>query len=134
MVIYNWRYHFFLLLFTPYFLDLSSENSKTQKSHTTTKVKRKRLKNLQSHKNNEQEIKLIRLAKQNEEDGQIREFFKLDCELCLEKFSKFYEVSAHYRKVHSIRRGYVGCCNKKFTRRTQLLEHMYWHTNPDAFK
>lgn len=72
--------------------------------------------------------------KRNEEDQRIREFYNLKCDLCSNKSDTFIEVRAHYRIEHKQRRGYLSCCNRKFFYRGEILEHMHWHLNPEAFK
>lgn len=80
------------------------------------------------------EEKSNRLIKQNDADTKIGEFFKLQCQLCQAIFSNFNDLRAHYRSAHLINRGYIPCCNKKFTSRTAILEHIEWHTNPEIFR
>lgn len=57
------------------------------------------------------------------EDEQIREFCKMECEICPIKFNYFSEVKVHYRDVHNSN-GYISCCNKKLFKRVRVLEHI----------
>uniref|UniRef100_A0A1B0GKI9 Putative transcription factor grauzone-like isoform x2 rhagoletis zephyria n=1 Tax=Lutzomyia longipalpis TaxID=7200 RepID=A0A1B0GKI9_LUTLO len=63
----------------------------------------------------------------------IEEFFKMDCNLCQQSYTKLRDLQAHYRKVHK-RKGYVMCCNVKFNRPSKILQHFDHHMNPEAFK
>lgn len=57
------------------------------------------------------------------EDEQIREYCKMECEICPIKFNYFSEVKVHYRDVHNSN-GYISCCNKKLFKRVRVLEHI----------
>ncbi|XP_059612675.1 transcription factor grauzone-like [Phlebotomus argentipes] len=63
----------------------------------------------------------------------IEEFFKMDCNLCQQSYTKLRDLQAHYREVHK-RKGYVVCCNVKFNRPSKILQHFDHHMNPEAFK
>lgn len=67
------------------------------------------------------------------EDAQIREFFSMVCEICSDKFETFIKAKNHYRLVHNTV-GYLSCCGKKFNRRGRVLDHIYRHLNPDAYR
>lgn len=71
--------------------------------------------------------------KLKEEDNLIREYFKMECQLCPTKFDKFRSVKQHYRTAHKMN-GYLFCCRKKFFKRIRVLDHIERHSNPDAFK
>lgn len=104
---------------------------------TLPKLKLKRLKTLnnqdqivsQKSNINAEERKL----KTEMEDAQIREYFKMMCDMCNFEFSTFLEARSHYRKIHNIN-GYISCCKRKFIRRGTILEHVTHHLNPDAYK
>lgn len=57
------------------------------------------------------------------EDKQIREYCKMECEICPTKFDYFSEVKVHYRDAHNSN-GYISCCNKKLFKRVRVLEHI----------
>ncbi len=68
------------------------------------------------------------------EDAQIREFFSMICEICSDvEFETFMKAKNHYRTVHNTV-GYLTCCGKKFLRRGRVLDHIYRHLNPDAYR
>lgn len=69
-----------------------------------------------------------------QENGRIRDFFNVECELCKEQFKTFCKLCVHYKQKHSIKNGFVSCCNRKFQKRSELLQHIDWHVNPDAFR
>lgn len=68
------------------------------------------------------------------DDEQIRIWCNLECSMCTtETFHKFSDLRSHYRKEHK-KNGFVTCCSKKYFRRVHLLDHIYKHINPNAFK
>ncbi|XP_059619174.1 zinc finger protein 883-like [Phlebotomus argentipes] len=69
----------------------------------------------------------------DEKSRKIEEFFKMDCNQCPEKFSRFKDLQAHYRSVHK-RKGYILCCKVKLSRTARILQHIEFHMNPNVFK
>lgn len=67
------------------------------------------------------------------EDQQIREYFKLNCDVCGDHFETFSDIKSHYKDKHQSV-GYLTCCGKKFIRRGGCLAHISRHVNPDLFK
>lgn len=68
------------------------------------------------------------------EDGQIRQFYKMFCDLCTsEQFHTFADANSHYRECHDMR-GYLVCCNVKIRRRNLLIDHIDKHLYPDMFR
>lgn len=74
-------------------------------------------------------------SRKAQSDAQIREFIKLNCELCEndELFKTFKALQEHYANAHQTR-GYIVCCEKKIYRKDRILNHITNHVNPDAFK
>ena len=101
---------------------MNSTNKKKSKV-----LKKKTLKNVNQV---EKEEKRILREQQN---SKIIDFFKLDCEKCNKKCTTYLELQVHYKKVHGIARGYIGCCSKRLYSRAAVLEHIHWHENPDDF-
>lgn len=66
-------------------------------------------------------------------DRVIREYFNLDCSECCVEFKTFYEFKCHFKIVHQ-QKGKVKCCEKTFSCRFEVLEHISLHQNPDKFK
>lgn len=66
-----------------------------------------------------------------EEDMQIRSILNMKCDLCHVTFNIFRESKSHYRDEHNIN-GYLICCEKKFFKRNQLIEHLQRHINPNG--
>lgn len=78
---------------------------------------------------------LKRRSRKAQSDAQIREFIKLNCDLCDtgELFDTFKQLQEHFADMHETR-GYVVCCEKKIYRKDRILNHITNHLNPDAFK
>lgn len=72
-------------------------------------------------------------AKLEIEDQQIREYFKMNCDVCEDHFETFLDIKNHYKDKHQSV-GYLTCCGKKFIRRGACLSHISRHVNPDLFK
>uniref|UniRef100_A0A182IZG6 C2H2-type domain-containing protein n=1 Tax=Anopheles atroparvus TaxID=41427 RepID=A0A182IZG6_ANOAO len=66
------------------------------------------------------------LAKRQENDKRIKEFFNLECEVCSAPLEDFTQLLQHYRQVHETK-GYVRCCDKQYFRRYLLLDHILAH-------
>lgn len=62
----------------------------------------------------------------DDENQQIRDFFRMNCELCDLTFNTMKEATMHYRKQHK-QAGYLVCCEKKFFRRCLALDHINHH-------
>ncbi|XP_062553327.1 zinc finger protein 62 homolog [Armigeres subalbatus] len=69
-----------------------------------------------------------------EDDEFLSEYFPLVCDLCGKTSSTFTKLRSHYRTEHNNNNAYVVCCNKKFNRRHQVLNHVKCHLNPNAFQ
>uniref|UniRef100_A0A1A9WJ83 Transcription factor grauzone n=1 Tax=Glossina brevipalpis TaxID=37001 RepID=A0A1A9WJ83_9MUSC len=66
-------------------------------------------------------------------DEEIAKFMSLNCELCKSAATNFNSLHNHMLSEHKIN-GYVRCCNKKFSKRFALLDHIRHHSNPEHFK
>lgn len=64
----------------------------------------------------------------------IPQYFDMNCDLCDIKFDSLINAKQHYSKKHKIAKGYVKCCNKRFSQPSHVLDHVRWHTNPNTFK
>lgn len=71
------------------------------------------------------------MAKGNE-DELIRSVVSLQCNDCSHSASTFDELMAHYKQDHD-KDGVLYCCERKFTRRFKLLDHVRLHVNPNEF-
>ncbi|KAG4079998.1 hypothetical protein HA402_006310 [Bradysia odoriphaga] len=67
-------------------------------------------------------------------DDLIRNWCQMQCTKCTESFASFTfkDVKNHYHKEHDIN-GFLVCCRKKFFRRIRALEHIARHINPREF-
>ncbi|XP_055685229.1 transcription factor grauzone-like isoform X2 [Lutzomyia longipalpis] len=112
-----------------------SEDTKTTiKDRSERLAKRRSLKdNMQDEEENEVEINRRNPEDLAEEDEKIRIFFQLQCSTCEESFEKLQELSNHSRRVHK-KEAYLVCCEKKLNTREKIVNHLNYHTNPDAFK
>ncbi|ETN66522.1 hypothetical protein AND_001688 [Anopheles darlingi] len=72
-------------------------------------------------------------ARIREEDERLKQFYSMTCEICSVQLKSFLLLQRHCREAHN-QRGYVECCNQKFYRRFKLIDHLSFHTTPDAFR
>lgn len=86
--------------------------------------------------------RLVKISKKNEqksletlqhEDEEIKEYFKIECEICNAMFEKFHLLKTHFREIHK-KAGYVSCCDKRFFSRSEALHHLKRHSDPNIFK
>ncbi|XP_013114683.2 transcription factor grauzone [Stomoxys calcitrans] len=68
----------------------------------------------------------------HEYDDFLAKNFKIICDLCHEEVKTFSELRKHFKAMHK-KQAYVLCCNKKFMRRSPLVEHIRWHCQPSEF-
>lgn len=79
-------------------------------------------------------LKTNRSAKSEKEEAQIREIFPMKCNICDDvdvSFKTWLEVRSHYRTVHNTS-GYLVCCDRKFSKRYDIMKHVLRHINPKA--
>ncbi|XP_049542355.1 transcription factor grauzone-like [Anopheles darlingi] len=60
------------------------------------------------------------------EDDLIRTYYDMRCEICSVELDTFAKLQRHFKNEHS-ERGYVRCCDKVLTKRSQVLEHIRMH-------
>lgn len=64
-------------------------------------------------------------------DLAISKFYKFECLECSIGYEKLAQVRKHMLDTHQDRRGYLGCCKRRFHKRYDLVKHMMWHTDPN---
>lgn len=73
-------------------------------------------------------------AKMKEYDDQIAQYMSLYCDVCNTEAYNFPALRVHMRDVHSMKDGYITCCDKKFNKRALLVYHIRHHLNPDCYR
>lgn len=63
----------------------------------------------------------------------IAEYMQLKCDICGLELETFALLRNHMKSVHEVH-PYVKCCEKKFTKRAWLYDHIKFHLNPDIYK
>jgi hypothetical protein len=114
---------------------------KTMKKHSTIrKVKDENTEKDAATKAKHREI--YEKCKKSTEWGEgqeknIFEYCKMECFMCDEeiRFEKWRDMKRHYRSAHQME-GYVmcSCCNRKFVKRSKILDHVVRKQNPELFK
>ncbi|XP_013098424.2 oocyte zinc finger protein XlCOF6 isoform X1 [Stomoxys calcitrans] len=73
--------------------------------------------------------------KNKESDDIIAQWLPtLECLLCHNSFPSFTALKQHHRKKHAKGEFAVVCCERKYTYRCQIEEHVRLHLDPNAFK
>lgn len=72
----------------------------------------------------------------NDAEGEmkIKNLVDIKCHECDIPFETFVDVTKHFRIAHPDTPGYLICCDKKFTKRSSLLEHVEFHDKSVAYK
>lgn len=63
-------------------------------------------------------------------DEQIRDVFDMKCKNCEIELDTLRTAKTHYRTEHQ-QKGYLMCCERKFYRRFQVVDHVMMHINPN---
>lgn len=63
----------------------------------------------------------------------VRRHFKMCCDICDVPYDTFVDAKKHHLDVHK-QKGYLMCCEKKFSKLYSVLQHCKWHDNPQAFQ
>ncbi|XP_063705296.1 gastrula zinc finger protein XlCGF26.1-like [Culicoides brevitarsis] len=68
-----------------------------------------------------------------DEDLKLQEFYGFYCPICENKqrMDSLTTYKYHMRVRHDQRDAAVSCCNKKLSKRYQLVDHMAYHSEPD---
>ncbi|KAM7350356.1 uncharacterized protein ACRADG_008966 [Cochliomyia hominivorax] len=59
---------------------------------------------------------------------------ELECEICHAAFVNYTLLRKHFVQEHPGEKFYVSCCQRKFTHRFHIVEHIRLHMDPNAFK
>lgn len=62
-----------------------------------------------------------------ENEQKIKEFLEVKCHICETEFESFSKVKKHFKRFHQNFEAFLICCDKKFTKRSHLLDHIEWH-------
>lgn len=66
-------------------------------------------------------------AYDTEGEQKILNSIEVKCHECGEQFDSFFRVRKHFKRFHPEMKAYLMCCERKFTRRYELLEHLEYH-------
>lgn len=110
--------------------DTEKEEDEVWKPVTTTQKKKT--------KKNTSDMKPVKFVKKsydelNKEDETIKQFFKIECDICGEKYDKFHLLNSHFKNSHD-KKGYLICCDTRLFSRSDALYHIKKHADPNLFK
>jgi hypothetical protein len=69
------------------------------------------------------------------EEAALKNYILTFCDKCQKPFTDLTwdGIKTHYKEKHKII-GYITCCNRKFYKKSKIMEHSARHMNPEAFK
>lgn len=78
------------------------------------------------------------LTKLKEEQSKLNVHMKamnaLICDLChTEEANTYKELMQHFKKEHN-KKGYIACCDRQYSLRFQVYDHIKFHLDKEAFK
>ncbi|XP_075166483.1 uncharacterized protein LOC142238666 isoform X2 [Haematobia irritans] len=96
-------------------------------------IKSEELENVTNSKNNEtKRRKGYILLEENEE--LIRKHIQMLCQICPHTCCEFQDLVKHFKEEHPDVKPHVKCCERKLDCPSDILQHAYYHENPDYFK
>lgn len=63
-----------------------------------------------------------------------RHRFDMSCDLCSTIFDSLDDARLHYASEHNNLMGYIKCCKAKLKHRSQVVDHLDRHLNPNKIK
>ncbi|XP_073823761.1 uncharacterized protein isoform X2 [Musca autumnalis] len=66
-------------------------------------------------------------------DKLIKEHFELNCYKCKKTFDRFLLLRQHMSQEHN-EIYYVSCCSTQFFNRSEMVDHINYHRDPEIFK
>ncbi|XP_053688412.1 zinc finger protein 782-like [Sabethes cyaneus] len=116
-----------------------SPSSSLEKSHNDTIDMKVEFEILKADKNatpdhSEDEIPLAkRKRKPSKENHLFQDYYTFECETCRKTFNMFKDFSKHTARVHN-KPAVIQCCNRKFTNKFHILNHIKNHLDPNRFR
>lgn len=68
-----------------------------------------------------------------EMETKLSDFFQMNCDLCMHRFSSWSDARSHYLDRHNVLKPFLRCCNRKYFLRSRIIEHITWHADPTSF-
>ena len=66
-------------------------------------------------------------SKDPEGQAKIRNFMDIKCYVCGTEFESFFKLRKHFKRFHPNNQAYLSCCDRKYKRRCDLLDHIEQH-------
>ncbi|XP_055689357.1 zinc finger protein draculin-like [Lutzomyia longipalpis] len=117
----------------PYSLE-ESETDTTDKidfQQNTKNVKKKcgRKRELSKQVSDNENKRTIKM----ENESVVKKYLGFKCEICTHQAKSYFALKYHFRDTHGIK-GYLICCETKFTHLGILAGHLKKHFDPECFK
>lgn len=64
----------------------------------------------------------------------MKKYFIHKCELCSAQIDTLEMAKVHYLSEHENPKGYLRCCGNKFMNKSETLDHIQYHIDPDIFR
>lgn len=69
-----------------------------------------------------------------ENEGLIKKHIKMLCQMCSYIGEDFSCLIKHYKEEHAGVKPYIKCCERKLDCPSDILQHAYYHEDPEHFK
>ncbi|XP_059224596.1 transcription factor grauzone isoform X2 [Stomoxys calcitrans] len=145
------------------FLDLEDEEYKPSNAKTRKRKSRKRSSTLNSNEEemetplndikNEVDVNTFTTAKTGgalnkgaetkrrkgrvlleENEELIKKHIQMLCQICTHSSNEFQDLMKHYKEEHPEVKPHIKCCERKLECPSDILQHAYYHENPEHFK
>ncbi|XP_061396512.1 transcription factor grauzone-like [Musca vetustissima] len=103
-------------------------DSDSDTSTTTTRSNRKQSQKLSK----KQRRNYFRLLEENSE--LIKKHIRMFCQICQYYSEDFCDIVAHYKEKHGDTKPHIKCCERKLDCPSDILQHAYYHEDPNSFK
>lgn len=64
----------------------------------------------------------------------IEKHIKMKCEVCTDTSDDFQNLVAHFKQQHPDVKPHIKCCDRKLDCPSDILQHAYYHEDPEHFK
>ncbi|XP_037821318.1 transcription factor grauzone-like [Lucilia sericata] len=110
----------------------SPEKKKKTKRTSLPRTEAKRTKKAADKTNEPKRRKGHVLLEEN--DGLIKKHIKMLCQMCSYIGEDFSNLIKHYKEEHAGVKPFIKCCERKLDCPSDILQHAYFHEDPEHFK
>lgn len=83
-----------------------------------------------NEKKEKSEFKFVPMT--DEEVTLMKQNAEMKCEMCSKELTSWSEAKFHYKNSHRLE-GFIRCCGRKIKKKHVMIDHIYWHQDPNMF-